>query len=69
VKILPSVDHIKNKMRKYTQSESRRLGIDFNSAANIIHLRLQNNWSQEKEDYLLSIARQGKNISSCDNSE
>lgn len=44
----------------YIKSEAERLGIDERYMSDIFYLRSRSRWTQEKEDYLISLAREGK---------
>ena len=54
------MDHMAEENWKYIKSEARRLGIGEGAASDIVYLRSRSRWTQEKEDYLIRLAKAGK---------
>lgn len=49
-----------DEMSLYIKSVATELNIGFGQAADIVYLRGRSRWTQEKEDYLIQLAREGK---------
>lgn len=49
-----------DEMSGHIQSEAERLGISYGAAAGVVYLRTRARWTQEEEDRLISLAKQGK---------
>lgn len=65
-----ALDDYQDAYAKYIEKTSQELGISFGDASDIIYLRSRSRWTQEKEDYLLSLAKQGKPLPNmCDDFE
>jgi len=43
-----------------TRSKAKELGINEDAANDIVYLRGRSRWTQEKEDYLVKLAKEGK---------
>ena len=46
----------------YLKEEGERLGVSFGVASDIVYLRARSRWTQEKEDYLIQMAKRGTPI-------
>jgi hypothetical protein len=47
-------------MNKYTIEEAEKLGVSIRAMSDILYLRTRSRWTQEKEDYLIKLAKEGK---------
>jgi len=56
------MDEHADAMVKHIDDEAKRLKISWNDMADIAYLRTRGRWTQEKEDHLISLARQGKEL-------
>lgn len=49
-----------DEMVLHIRDEATKLGISYSAAADVVYLRTRSRWTQEKEDHLISLAREGK---------
>ncbi len=54
------LEEYQDECAKYIEELSRKLGISFDAAGDIWYLRGRSRWTQEKEDYLILLAKNGK---------
>jgi hypothetical protein len=51
-----------DEMDKMITAESDKLGVSFSDMSDIWYLRSRSRWTQEKEDYLIKLAKEGKKL-------
>lgn len=54
-----------SKIIEQTKKEAEKLGVKLDTAYDIIYLRGRSRWTQEKEDYLISLDKAGKELPPC----
>ena len=62
-------DEFNKEMAKYNEELSlycdkvaEELGVNYMAACDIVYLRGRSRWTQEKEDYLIKLAKEGKEL-------
>lgn len=57
-----AMDAYHDEMNRLIEEEANKLGISFFDMADIWYLRSRSRWTQEKEDYLIKLAKEGKEL-------
>ena len=55
-----AMDEYYNEMDRYTAEEAEKLGVDVGAMSDILYLHTRSRWTQEKEDYLIKLVKEGK---------
>ncbi len=55
-----AMNKMQDELVKYWSGVADELGIGYVDATSICYLRTRSRWTQEKEDYLISLAKEGK---------
>lgn len=61
-KFQEAMDDYHDQQYKLVAAEAERLGIPIDPMFDIWYLRSRSRWTQEKEDYLIQLAREGKEL-------
>ena len=56
------MDDYHDETNRLIEEEANKLGISFFDMADIWYLRSRSRWTQEKEDYLIKLAKEGKEL-------
>ena len=55
-----ALDDYNNAVSLMINAEAKRLNISYSDMSSIEYLRTRSRWTQEKEDYLIKLAQEGK---------
>lgn len=54
------MNEAQDQMNKYDETVAKELGINVSATCDIVYLRGRSGWAQEKENYLILLAKTGK---------
>ena len=57
-----AMDVYQDEQNKLIDEEAKKLGISVGAMSDVWYLRSRSRWTQEKEDYLIRLAKDGKDL-------